>query len=753
MTTTKRSALPGFLCAFFALVSPVSVPVSAAAQVRDTTQRRDTLTRQRRDSAAARHLAPIEVRASIPPPAAPRVGSGVPAQISTTTGREIDAWEPRVLPDALGAQAGVSIYDDLGSSYKLNLSTRGFVAGPTVGLPPGVSVFLDGIRQNEPDAQEVNFDLLPMEHVTRVELLSGTASLLGPNSLGGAINLITERGSGPPHGEIEASGGSFGAASAEGSVAGRSASAWDYYLSGGYEREDGWRQATSARNYNGFLNLGRLGDERGVSVQAYAVESRAETAGSLPESLFDTAPRTNFTAGDFDDLDAQQIALSGYAPVGSGKGSLTAYFRRSAAERFNVNQVPDPNVRGFTTNYTAGGTADWRWTVAAGRGALALRTGVDGAANLVRLRIFAEPQVGAPPGDGGDERGLTTDVKSPSADVAGYALADYRVGRVTLSGGARYDYVRVPFRNLVDPTQDATSSYKRFSPRAGASIDAGGGASVYASVGQSFRAPAILELACADPEAACPLPFALGEDPPLDPVKATTYEIGGRWARGSAVASASIYRTDVRDEIFFVASPEAMLSGFFRNLSRTRREGIELGLQSVAARDRLTWYANYAYTRATFRTDVDLFTIRSDLDFTDSPLAGPNAVRVGDELPLVPDHQAKAGALVQLPAGFELGLDGRFIGHQWLRGDEANETTPLDSYFVANARLAFGKAGWDVSGIVTNLFDSKRATFGTFNENRETGELERFLTPLSALGFKLVVRRALGRESTGPDGR
>jgi outer membrane receptor protein involved in Fe transport len=431
---------------------------------------------------------------------------------------------------------------------------------------------------------------------------------------------------------------------------------------------------------------------------------------------------------------------------------LTAYFRRSAAERFNVNQTPDPNVRGFTTNNTGGGTADWRWIVVMGRGALAVRTGVDAAANWVHVRIFAEPQVGVPPG-GGDERGLTTNVKSPSADVAGYALADYRVGRVTLSGGARYDYVRIPYRNLLDASQDATSTYTRFAPRGGVSLDAGGGASLYASLGQSFRAPAILELACADPEAACPLPFALGEDPPLDPVMATTYEVGGRWTGGLAVASASIYRTDVRDEIFFVASPEAMLSGFFTNLSRTRREGVELGLQGVALRSRLSWYTNYAFTRATFRTDVKLFSIRSDQDIANSPLAGPNDVRVGDDLPLVPGHQAKAGALVQLPAGLEVGLDGRFIGHQWLRGDEANETTPLDPYFVANARLGLSRAGWEFSGIVTNLFDSKRATFGTFNENRQTGGLERFLTPLNAFGFKLVVQRELGHESAGGDER
>jgi outer membrane receptor protein involved in Fe transport len=733
--------MPAVLLVFCGLLGTLSAPASGVAQVPDTTQRRD--------STAARQLAPVEVHASIAPTASPTVGSGVPARIATITGRELRAWQPRLLVDALGAQTGVSIYDDVGSSFKLNLSTRGFMAGPTVGLPPGISVFLDGIRQNEPDAQEVNFDLLPMDHVKRVELLSGTASLLGPNSLGGAVNLITERGSGPPHGELEASGGSFGAASARGSVAALSRGGWDYYLSGGYEREDGWRQATGARNYNGFLNLGRQGTERGVSLQAYAAQSRAESAGSLPERIFDTSPEVNFTAGDFDDLNAQQLSLSGYSPVGGGHGSLTAYFRRSAAERFNVNQAPDPNVRGVTKNYTAGGTADWRWATAAGRGALAVRTGIDAAANSVRVQIFAEPQVGVPPsgGDGSGDSGLTTDAKSPSADVAGHALADYRVGRMTVSGGARYDYVRIPFRNLLDPTQDATSSYRRFSPRGGVRLDAGGGASVYASVGQSFRAPAILELACADADAACPLPFALGEDPPLDPVNAVTYEVGGQWVRGSVVANASLYRTDVRDEIFFVAAPDALLSGFFTNLSRTRRAGAELGLQGATFGERLTWYANYAYTRATFRTDAQLFAIRSDDQFADSPLAGPNEVKAGDELPLVPDHQAKAGALVQLPAGFDLGMDGRYIGRQWLRGDEANETTPLEAYFVANLRVGFSRAGWEVSGIVTNLLDSHRATFGTFNENRQTGELERFLTPLNARAFRLTVRRALGRES------
>lgn len=720
-------SVPTSLLAVSALLA---LPAGLAAQVTDTAQA-DTV----------HHLETIEVTGSIAPTAGPTIGSGIPARISTVPGQQIEAWEPRLLADALATQPGISLYDDLGSAYKLNLSTRGFNVGPVVGLPPGVSVFLDGVRQNEPDAAEVNFDLLPMEHVQRVELLSGSGSLLGPNSLGGAVNLITRRGDGPLEGELEAAGGMFGSWSGEGSLAGVSRGGTDYYAAGGYEREDGWRQATGAENYNGFVNLGRRHERSGFSIQAFGAKSRAETAGSLPESIYDVDPSINFTVGDFEDLDIQQGNVSGYAPLGPGRATGTIYLRRSHAERFNVNQAPDDNVRSLTTNASLGTNLDWRWTGAAGAGQLSLRTGVDATANRVHIRLFEEA-----PDDAAD-RSLTTDVRSPSWDIAGYVLSDYRIGIVTLSGGFRYDYIRIPFENQLDRTADTSSSFSRLSPRGGVSVQLTPGASMYASVGQSFRAPAVLELACADETAACPLPFALGDDPPLDPVVGTTYEVGSQYVAGPAIVTASVYRTDVRDDISFIQSENAVFEGFFDNIGDTRREGVELGLQVIPS-GRVTLYGNYAYTRATFRTAADIFSIRADDAFADSPLAGDNAVAVGDRLPLVPGHQVKVGGLATLRAGLQLGLDVRYTGEQWLRGDEANQTEPLPGYFTANLRAGVSRGPWEVSAVLTNLFDHRRAVFGTFNENRQNGELERFLTPLGARSLRVVLRREFGGASS-----
>jgi iron complex outermembrane receptor protein len=309
-----------------------------------------------------------------------------------------------------------------------------------------------------------------------------------------------------------------------------------------------------------------------------------------------------------------------------------------------------------------------------------------------------------------------------------------------LSGGARYDLVHVPYRNTVGAIDDASNDFRALSPRAGVSVALGGGASIYASAGASFRAPAILELGCADPEAACPLPFALGDDPPLRPVRATTLELGGTWTWRFLVATASAYRTAVRDEILFVASDAARLAGYFTNLPRTRRTGIELSARATHGR----WdsYASYAYTSATFRTSVALFSPRSDEEFADNPLFGANAVTAGDRLPLVPAHQMKGGASVALPRGVDLGVEGTYVGRQWLRGDEANETRPLDGYTVMGARLGYTLRAWRVHVVVSNALDARAAVFGAFNENRRSAMLERFLTPLAPRTVTVALERA-----------
>lgn len=691
------------------------------------------------DTAAVR-LTPVEVIGSILPVAGPSVRAGISARVTVVGDAELDVRLPRLLSSALSHQPGMSLYDDLGSPLKTTLVSRGFTSSPVVGLPQGISVFIDGIPVNEPDAGQVNFDLLPLDHIRQAEILSGTSALLGQYSLGGALNLRTRRGSSSPGGAIEIGGGSHESFSAAGSYGGRTATGWDYYTGAAYDREDGWRDLTSSRRLNGFANIGRTRDNAGFNLQLFAVDGSAETAGSLPQSVYDVRPDSNLSAGDFEDIQQLHLALSAFRPLARGQGSAVVFFRKTRAERFNVNQEDDPDVRNLSDSYSLGAQADWRGARSLGTTLLNGRLGLGGSVNRADVQIFQERL--AP--------GLTTDIGSPIGKFDFYALGDLVTGRVTWSLGARYDLVRVPFRNRIDATRDTTSTFHRLSPRGGVSVALGRATTLYASAGQSFRAPALIELACADPEEPCPLPFALGDDPPLHPVVATTYEAGVHLLRDKRELSLSAYRTDVRDDIFLFPYDDASapsgstIDGFFANIAKTRRMGVEVSGRASAGR--MALFGTYALTRATFEVDdIEIFSIRQEVA---DPGEEINEVEGGDRLPLVPEHTASFGASVDLVRGIALGVEARYTGERWLRGDEANEESPLADSWLTDVRAVVRIARWELLAIVRNVFDAGHPTFGTFNINQTTDTLERFLTPGEPRTVHVVLRRQFGGRRT-----
>jgi outer membrane receptor protein involved in Fe transport len=525
----------------------------------------------------------------------------------------------------------------------------------------------------------------------------------------------------------------------------------DWYVGGNYNREDGWRDITGAQGYQGFVNLGKLGETGGIRFQGFYSADSAQTAGSLPQSIFEQSPDSNLSAGDYEKLWAFQGSVQAYKQFGLGRASVTMYFRRHRAERLNVNQEDDPDAFGISYNTSFGYTADYRWTtVINDRTALSLRGGMDGEVTRVKIDIFADST------KFGASRTLTTEARSPLWDLAPFAAADLTIGKLTLSAGARYDYVRIPFENVLNPQRDTTATYKRFNPRVGASVEVAPSASVFASWGQAFRAPAVIENACADPAAPCPLPFALGDDPPLEPVKASTVEAGVRYARDRVSVSGSVYYTSVKNDIFLTPfgdedEPQgSTIDGFFVNLDKTRRVGLEAGGAYTFPQGH-SLYLNYSYTKATFQSDAKVFSIRSADEADGVPVINPfpteNDVTPGSRFPLVPDHQIKFGGLARIGHDVSVGADGRYIGKEYLRGDEANVTDQLDGYFVADARVGVEFGRWEINGIVTNLFQNKSAIFGTFNLNQGNPDgltVERFLTPNARREFRLVVRTTLG---------
>src|SRR6266852_140080 len=158
------------------LVLQCGVVAGLIAQQRDTLPR-DTTT-----------LAPVVVTASRLP-SVRELLRGLTGRTATLQGADLDARGVRTLADALEVLPGVTTSDELGAPSQLDVTLRGFEVSPTIGVPQGITVYVDGVRANEPDANEVNFDILPLEDVERVEVVYGPSVLLGRNSLGAADDL------------------------------------------------------------------------------------------------------------------------------------------------------------------------------------------------------------------------------------------------------------------------------------------------------------------------------------------------------------------------------------------------------------------------------------------------------------------------------------------------------------------------------------------------------------------------------------
>ena len=142
----------------------------------------------------------------------------------------------------------------------------------------------------------------------------------------------------------------------------------------------------------------------------------------------------------------------------------------------------------------------------------------------------------------------------------------------------------------------------------GLSADLGSGFNAFAGYGRGVRSPVILEVSCADPEDPCQLPFELGPDPPLLPVTSDTWQAGLRVGRQRFRGEAVGYWSEVENDIFNVVDLETPTRGFFTNLERTRRLGLELSVEAVPLRGQreLTVTGSLGWTRATFESSAVL---------------------------------------------------------------------------------------------------------------------------------------------------
>ena len=305
---------------------------------------------------------------------------------------------------------------------------------------------------------------------------------------------------------------------------------------------------------------------------------------------------------------------------------------------------------------------------------------------------------------------------------------------LTLSARGNYTDVVLRDRSGARPELNGDHNFSRVNPSLGITWQASDSHTLYSSYSESSRAPTPIELACnegvfdlavafaieagedpGDVDLECRLPNAFLADPPLDDVIAKSFELGSRGFIKDIAYSLGLFHTVNKDDILFQTTGRS--TGLFANVDKTRRAGIESSLQGKWRA--FSWLAAYSYIDATFEDNFQ--ALSPNHEFADDE--GEVAVRAGDRIPGIPQHQFKISSDYLFTNGLNIGLDVLSNGGQVLRGDESNQLDKVSGYTTVSIRARYNiSKKLEVFAKIDNLFDREYESFGLLGE--EPGELE-----------------------------
>lgn len=709
------------------------------------------------------------------------------ANIQQVTGEAIAARHSLALPEFMQRNLGsVFVNEAQNNPLQPDVQFRGFVGSPLLGLAQGIAVYQDGVRLNEPFGDTVNWALLPDTAIDSVVLMPGSNPLFGLNALGGAISIRTKDGFTSPGTQGETFGGSFGRWGLSASTGG-SNDGFGYFVTSEYLQEDGWRDFSPTEALQLFGKLGWRPGQTRVDLSLALTETDLIGNGPAPIQLLAVDRRSIFTRPDSTENELAMVNLSiehqfrdGFAVTGN------LYLRSSDIRSHNGDDADFEeciNDAGLLCEQNDGGEAPVLDqydnpipAVAAVEGAAInrssttqdgvgfglqghWRTELGGRENrFVAGVVYEDSSIGF---DAASELGSldTTRFAVPAGIYVGDSFtrldaATSNIGlfvsntlslsdQIHLTASGRFNNTDIELRDRLGTALNGDHRFDRLNLAVGVTASLADETTVYAGFSQASRTPSPVELTCADEDDPCRLPNAFLSDPPLEQVVASTLEAG---LRGHTVAidwHAGFFRTTSRDDILFVSAGALTGQGYFDNVGRTRREGIELNVSGEAGNG-LRWFGNYTYLDATF-LEYLVFSSPNNPAAVD----GEVVVQPGDRLPLIPNHLLKAGFDLPIGNRTRFGVDLYTSAGFHMRGDEGNDLGKIGRTTTLNLH-----ADYRINGRMTlfvkidNALDREFETFGLFGEPDEVlgdgFDDPRFLSPAAPRAAWMGVRVGIG---------
>jgi iron complex outermembrane recepter protein len=226
----------------------------------------------------------------------------------------------------------VTVNDYQGNPFQADVQFRGFTASPQIGTPQGLSVFVDGVRVNEPFGDVVNWDLIPLNAIKSFDVYPGSNPLFGLNTLGGALSVRTKDGF--ENEELIASvlAGSWGRIQGQVSGGGH-LGPLGAYISVTDFHESGWRDNSPTDVQQGFGKLSLRAGRVEMDISVLLAGNDLIGNGLLPTEIYEQRAETIFTSPDQTKNSLSQFTVGGQFEITPKINFTAQVYRRNSNRR------------------------------------------------------------------------------------------------------------------------------------------------------------------------------------------------------------------------------------------------------------------------------------------------------------------------------------------------------------------------------------------------------------------------------------
>ena len=231
-------------------------------------------------------LPKVEVIGTSPLPGWGQPRNEIAAPVQSANSRDIETSGALDLSDFINRRLGsVHVNEMQGNPYQMDVNYRGYTASPLLGTPQGLSVYMDGVRMNQPFGDVVSWDLIPRGAVSTVTLMPGSNPLFGLNTLGGALSVQTKDGRTSPGISLTGSAGSNQRYAFEFEQGGSNDKGLNWYLNATLFGERGWRNDSPSEVRQVFGKLGWQNDATSVSLTLAHADNQLTGNGLQEQSM------------------------------------------------------------------------------------------------------------------------------------------------------------------------------------------------------------------------------------------------------------------------------------------------------------------------------------------------------------------------------------------------------------------------------------------------------------------------------------